>query len=1032
MEPVFEDQRDILPARSLVDPFKETIPIRFMNLGRSPVKLKKGYLVGELHPVQSTLQSGVPNVNMTDIDTKVPEHLEDLYNRSCTNIEEDHLKVKLATLLNKHKDAFARNKTDLGTCAVIKHSINTEHTVPIRQPLRRTPQGFENEEEQYLQDQLENGVIQPSASAWASPVVLVRKKDNTVRWCIDYRKLNSATKRDAYPLPRIDSCLDCLSSARIFSTLDLQSGYWQLEVAEEDRHKTAFITKYGLFEYRKMPFGLCNAPSSFQRCMELVLKGLQWKTLLIYLDDVIIYTATMDSHLEQLDVVLTRLQEAGLKLKPSKCDLIKSSVLYLGHVVSKDGLQPNPKIVESVLEWKVPTNVKETQQFLGLCNYYRRFIKNFSKIAAPLHKLTHKNSAFVWTQEASNSFETLKKLLCSTPILGYPNPEGQYILDTDASDVGIGGVLSQMQDGQERVLSYASKKLDVHQTRYSTTRKELLAVITFITQFRHYLLGRKFLLRTDHGSLRWLFSFKDPQGQIARWLEVLAQYDVEIQHREGRRHLNADALSRKPSHGNEDDSEWTEFKEDVDDVVDLGNKVRAVTRSKTKESIASCSWIDGYSTQEMSNLQNEDSCLKLLHKWTDNGAIPSRDDVNKFGPDVRKFWINWQTIERINNVLYMKRILHDDSVQYLLLVPEKLRKEVLDVFHSSVSAGHFGVSKTTSKIKEKFYWYKMREDIRLYINNCEPCNKAKRPKPKPHAALNSYLAGHPMDRVAMDIIGPLPKTQQGNKYILVIGDHFTRWMEAFAIGDQTSHTIAGKLVKEFMCRFGIPLDIHTDQGKNFDSQLVHDICKLLQVKKTRSTAYHPESNGLIEKFNQTLGQLIRTHVLENQDWDADIDLLMAAYRSTKHPATGYSPNYMMLGREVYSPLELQFPIHNNHISHPIDQHKYAVELQERLSKCYLEARTKLKETAERQKRDYDTRTMENAYDIGSLVYKFNNVHHKFETPWSGPYIVLKKFSPAVYKIRNKHKSEVIHHDRLKPYTSREVPGWVLKIRKSMK
>ena len=325
----------------------------------------------------------------------------------------------------------------------------------------------------------------------------------------------------------------------------------------------------------------------------------------------------------------------------------------------------------------------------------------------------------------------------------------------------------------------------------------------------------------------------------------------------------------------------------------------------------------------------------------------------------------------------------------------------------------------------------MREDIRLYIHNCEPCNKAKRPKPKPHAALNSYLAGHPMDRVAMDIIGPLPKTQQGNKYILVIGDHFTRWMDAYAIGDQTSHTIAGKLVKEFMCRFGIPLDIHTDQGKHFDSQLVHDICKLLQVKKTRSTAYHPESNGLIEKFNQTLGQLIRTHVLENQDWDEDIDLLMAAYRSTKHPATGYSPNYMMLGREVYSPLELQFPIRNNHISHLTDQHRYAVELQERLSKCYLEARTKLKETAERQKRDYDTRTMKNAYDVESLVYKFNNVHHKFETPWSGPYIVLKKFSPAVYKIRNKHKSEVIHHDRLKPYTSREIPGWALKIRKSI-
>ncbi|KAK3102100.1 hypothetical protein FSP39_008757 [Pinctada imbricata] len=251
---------------------------------------------------------------------KIPEHLEELYDRSCKNIEGTDLKNRLAALLIKHKDAFARNKTDLGKCAIVKHKINIENSVPIRQPLRRTPKGFEGEEEQHLYEQLDNGVIQPSASAWASPVVLVRKKDNTVRWCIDYRKLNNATKKDAYPLPRIDTCLDCLSTAKVFSTLDLQSGYWRLEIAEEDRHKTAFITKYGLFEYRKMPFGLCNAPSTFQRCMELILKGLQWKTLLIYLDDVIIYSSDVQSHLDQLDVVLTRLHGAGLKLKPSKCD----------------------------------------------------------------------------------------------------------------------------------------------------------------------------------------------------------------------------------------------------------------------------------------------------------------------------------------------------------------------------------------------------------------------------------------------------------------------------------------------------------------------------------------------------------------------------------------------------------------------------------------------------------------------------------------------------------------------------------------
>lgn len=295
--------------------------------------------------------------------------------------------------------------------------------------------------------------------------------------------------------------------------------------------------------------------------------------------------------------------------------------------------------------------------------------------------------------------------------------------------------------------------------------------------------------------------------------------------------------------------------------------------------------------------------------------------------------------------------------------------------------------------------------------------------------LNSYLAGHFLDRIALDILGPLPKTRQGNRYILVIGDHFTRWMEAYPIGDQTSNTIAEKLVRNFISHFGIPLEIHTDQGRSFYCKLIQDVCKLLHIKKIGSTAYHPESNSMIERFNQTLAQMIRTHALENQDWDEDLDFLMAAYRSTKHPATGYSPNFMMLGREVYSPLELQFPLPHIEEQH-CDQHENVLALQEKLENSYLGARRKLKETAERRKRDYDARVTENSYPVGSLVYKHNNVCHKFESPWSGPYVVLKKFSPAVYKIRGTKKSEVIHHDLLKSYHS-EVPGWAKRILHSL-
>ncbi|CAC5418720.1 Transposon Ty3-I Gag-Pol polyprotein,Transposon Ty3-G Gag-Pol polyprotein [Mytilus coruscus] len=278
---------------------------------------------------------------------KLPDFLSELYQKSCEKISDQEQKLKLAKVLLKNQGAFAKDKLDLGSCSLIKHKIDTAGAAPRRQPLRRTPKHFEGEEEAYLKDQLERGVIKPSSSAWRSNICLVRKKDGSVRWCIDYRKLNESTIKDAYPIPSISMCLDCLAGASIFSVMDLQSGYWQLEMAPEDRHKTALISKYGLFEYTKMPFRLCNAPSTFQRCMELIFSGMQWKTLLIYLDDIIIYSSNLEDHFNKLDEVLGRLRNVGLKLKPPKCEFIKDQVLYLGHTVSKNGISPNPKIVES-------------------------------------------------------------------------------------------------------------------------------------------------------------------------------------------------------------------------------------------------------------------------------------------------------------------------------------------------------------------------------------------------------------------------------------------------------------------------------------------------------------------------------------------------------------------------------------------------------------------------------------------------------------------------------------------------------------
>ena len=546
-----------------------------------------------------------------------------------------------------------------------------------------------------------------------------------------------------------------------------------------------------------------------------------------------------------------------------------------------EGISPNPKTVEAVKTWKEPGSIKEIQSFLGLCSYYRQYIANFSHIAAPMTRLTKKNVKFQWDGSCQKAFEELKEKLCSAPILAYPKPGLKYLLDTDASDVGIGGVLSQVQDGKERVIAYASKRLSSQQERYSVTRRELLAVITFVNHFRHYLLGQKFLLRTDHGSLRWLFNFRDPRGQVARWLEFLAQYDFDIEHRPGSRHKNADSLSRKdfeqdqcghvPYDSQENqvsldcEDDWQEFYDEVDDVTDLGSNVhaprikeiseqeevclRAFTRAKAKSLVQDGNQISQpnqenseggsfspesmflpiYTFEEIQLLQREDADLGILHDWMDKSYQPSRDEAAAHSPAVRKYWLNSENIVRKNGILYQRRWefcpAKQESLQ--LLVPKVLRNEVIRNHHDTLVTGHFGINKTYQKMQQKFYWYQMRSDTKLYIRKCDKCNRTKTLCKKPRAKLRNYVVGYPLNRIGIDVMGPLPLTKDQNKFILVIGDYFTRWMEAYSLPSQHAEIVAQKLVHEFISRFGTPLEIHSDQGRNFESQLFKEVLRLL-------------------------------------------------------------------------------------------------------------------------------------------------------------------------------------------------------------
>ena len=546
-------------ARTLtpVDKFVN-LPVRAINVQNQPFLIKSGTVISDLEPVavvESCSASDALHFGEDETKSKtcefrsasedIPKFVRDLID----NVDDATPKstvVSLKELLLRYRNTFSESEYDLGLTDVVEHRIYTGSSEPVRQQLRRYPPAHVEVIKQHVDSMLEQGIIEPASSAWASNVVLVRKKDGTYRCCIDYRQLNSVTTRDAYPLPRIDSCLDAMAEARWFSTYDLRSSYHQVPVAEEDMDKTTFICPRGMYRYRTMPFGLCNAGATFQRLMDVVLSGLNLEICLVYLDDIVVYSKTTEQHLERLEAVLTRLSRAGLKLKPEKCKFFQKSVSFLGHIISDQGIGTDPEKIRAVVEWPVPTNVRQVRSFIGLASYYRRFVRDFVKTAAPLHALMKKNQRFSWGVKQQQSFEELKIALTTPPILAMPNDTGEFVLDTDASDTGIGGVLSQCQGGVERVVAYASRSLDRREQNYCVTRKELLAVVHFTKYFKQYLLGRTFKVRTDPAALTWLRRIPEPVGQQARWLEQMEEYDFTLEHRSGSKHSNADALSRRP------------------------------------------------------------------------------------------------------------------------------------------------------------------------------------------------------------------------------------------------------------------------------------------------------------------------------------------------------------------------------------------------------------------------------------------------------------------------------------------------------
>jgi len=459
-------------------------------------------------------------------------------------LEEEQLQG-VKDLLMEYKELLALSKTKLGKTGIVKHRINTERSEPIAGKPYRTDEEKKKIIKEEIQKMEEAGVIRKSDGPWASPVVIVEKKDGSKRFCIDYRKINAITVTDAHPLPRIDDLLEQFRKAKYFTSLDLASGYWQVEMEEEDKKKTAFTCHLGLYEFNVMPFGLKNAPPTFQRLMNHILKDYLYEFAVVYIDDILIYSKDFEEHMEHIRKVFDKLREAELMIKLKKCKFCEGNIEYLGHIVGRDGLKPDSGKIEKIKRIKEPTNVKTLRAVLGLFSYYRKFIKDFSRIAKPMNELLKKDITFEWGERQQGAFEILKRKLVEKPILGYPVYEKPFLLFTDASGTGLGAVLSQENEkGGETVIAYASRSLTPAEKNYPITDQECLAIVWGIQHFHKYLTLKSFTVITDHSALKSLQKVENPTGRRARWIMKLQQYNFEVVHRAGKSNKNADAMSR--------------------------------------------------------------------------------------------------------------------------------------------------------------------------------------------------------------------------------------------------------------------------------------------------------------------------------------------------------------------------------------------------------------------------------------------------------------------------------------------------------